>query len=164
MKSAASKELTPELFRDILLSVVPEFPEKPILHLYGASQVQSYQPGEFLIIEGEVCKGVLMVWRGTVRICLHNGGEKCADLNEISSPALLGLSATFTGDRPVASIQALTQVEAAFIPRAAFMEAMVRFPTASIALSPVLNEELNSAYERLRILRSARQAPGFVAN
>ena len=164
--SRVPKRLAPELFRDLLLSIVPEFPEVAIVPLYDAHQVQSYLAGEALITEGEVCRGVYLLWGGTVQLSLLHSRDKRKhfDVRKISSPAVLGLPGTMLGHGFVASASALSQVEAAFIPRAAFMQAVREFPMASLAFSTVLSDELNSTYENLSALRSTRSARALPAN
>ena len=158
--SRVPTRLAPELFREVLLDIVPDLPEVAIAPLYDAHQVQSYIAGEFLITEGEVCRGVFLLWGGTVQLSLLHGRDKQKhfDVRKISSPAILGLPGTMLGHGFVASARALSQVEAAFIPRAAFLEALREFPMASLAFSAVLSDELNSTYQNLSALRSTRSA------
>ena len=164
--SRVQKRLAPELFRDLLLSIVPEFPEVAIAPLYDTHQVQSYLAGEALITEGEVCRGVYLLWGGTVQLSLLHSRDKRKhfDVRKISSPAMLGLPGTILGHGFVSSARALSPVEAAFIPSAAFMDALREFPMASLGLSSVLSDELNSTYEHLSALRSTRSARPLPAN
>src|SRR5438874_338772 len=125
MKTArVAKTLAPELFRELLFSVAPEFPEVAIAPLYDAHQVQSYSPREFLMKQGETCRGVFLLWDGTAQLSLLDDTErrKPLEMRKIFSPAIIGVPGIVLGHCLIASARAVTQVEAAFIPRANFMQ------------------------------------------
>ena len=161
MRFSEVSTFSPALFRDRLLSLAPTLPEGAIARLYDASRPHSYTSGEFLLREGDACKGIFLVWRGTVQLCLRQGRRGYLDIRKIASPAILGLSETLLDNHLVTSVRALTAVEAALVPRRPFLEVLREFPVASIAFSALLSDELNSAYQHLSVLRSARQTHGL---
>jgi len=157
------EKLDPAIFRDVLLRLAPGLPEAAIAHLYDANQTQSYQSGEFLLLEGEFCRGVFLLLKGTVQLCLRQNARTYLEICEISDPAILGLSGTLLDERLVAGARALMPAMTAFIPRLAFLEALRKFPHASLAFSSLVIAELNSAYGRLYLLARLPRARAITA-
>jgi CRP-like cAMP-binding protein len=144
-------------FANILLRIVPELAQPAVESLWSAHGARCYSPAEFLLSEGEASTGIFLTISGRVRLSLSNDCQKSPDIHslELRSPTLLGVTDVMVGSSVSLSVQALSQVQAAFIPKTAFLETVRQFPPAGIAFSQLIAEELTSTYSRISELRAA---------
>ena len=154
---SVADKIDSEYFADILLRIVPDLPQPVVELLWSAHEARCYSPAEFLLSEGEASQGVFLIISGLVRLSLSNGCPKNQDTHSWDRrfPTLLGVNDVMLGSSVSLNAQALTEVQAAFIPRMAFLNAVRKFPSAGIAFSQLIAEELASTYSRISDLRSA---------
>jgi len=142
-------------FANLLLRIVADLPRPVVESLWSAHGARCYSPSECLLREGEASQGVFLIVSGLVRLSLSNGCPKNQDIHswDRRSPTLLGVNDVMLGSSVSLNAQALTEVQAAFIPRMAFLNAVRKFPSAGIAFSQLIAEELASTYSRISELR-----------
>lgn len=138
-------KISPQLFSEILLSLLPEIPAAAIAPLHDAHQLRTYLPDELMMREGDTCGGVFLLCSGRVGMSLslpNNGEEQLLPLRELSEPAALGLSGMMLGKIATVNLAASTEVEAAFILRDDFLNVLHHFPAVGVSCSKLLVEEL----------------------
>jgi CRP-like cAMP-binding protein len=155
MTSGSAHRFDPQYFAGILLRIVPDLPQPVVESLWSAHGARCHSPAEFLQCEGEASQGIYLIVSGLVRLSLSNGCPKNQDIHswDRRSPTLLGVNDVMLGSSVSLNAQALTEVQAAFIPRMAFLNAVRKFPSAGIAFSQLIAEELASTYSRISELR-----------
>ena len=144
-----------QFFADILLRIVPDLPQPIVESLWSAHGARCYSPTEYLLCEGEVSQGVFLIVSGLVRLSLSNDRAKAKEIQcrELRSPGILGVSDVMLGSPNSLTARALTEVRAAFIPTTAFLSAVRQSPSAGIAFSHLISQELSSTYSRISALR-----------
>ena len=149
--------IDPQSFADILLRIVPDLPQPVVELLWSAHGARCYSPAEYLLCEGEVSKGIFLIISGLVRLSLSNGCPKTQNIHfwDRPSAALLSVNDVMLSSSVSITAQALTEVQAAFIPKMDFLNAVRQFPSAGIAFSQLIAQELASTYSRISELRSA---------
>ena len=158
MKSGSIAErIDPQQFANILLRIVPDLAQPVVESLWSAHGARCYSPAEFLLSEGEASPGIFVIISGRVRLSLSDDCPKSPNIHsrELRSPTLLGVSDVMVGSSVSLSAQALSEVRAAFIPKTAFLNTVRQFPSAGIAFSQLIAEELTSTYSRISELRAA---------
>jgi len=149
--------IDPQSFADILLRIVSDLPQPVVELLWSAHRARCYSPAECLLFEGEVSQGVFLIVSGLVRLSLSSGGPKTPTVHSWDRPSatLLCVNDVMLSSSVSVTAQALTEVQAAFIPKMDFLNAVRQFPSAGIAFSQLIGEELASTYSRISELRSA---------
>jgi len=149
--------IDPQYFADILLRIVPDLPQPVVESLSSAHRARCYSPAEYLLREGEVSQGVFLIVSGLVRLSLSNDRAKAKEIQcrELRSPGILGVSDVMLGSPNSLTARALTEVRAGFVPKTAFLSAVRQFPSAGIAFSHLISQELTSTYSRISELRRA---------
>ena len=149
--------IDPQFFADILLRIVPDLPQPVVESLWSAHRARCYSPAEYLLCEGEVSQGVFLIVSGLVRLSLSNDRPKAKDIQcrELRSPGILGVNDVMLGSPVSLTARALTEVRTAFIPKTAFLNAVRKSPSAGIAFSHLISQELTSTYSRISELRGA---------
>jgi len=144
-------------FANRFLRIIPDLPLPVIESLWSAHGARCYSRAEFLLIAGEASAGVFVILSGVIRLSLSSDSRKALNIHsrELRSPALLGVSDVMVGSSVSLTAQALSEVQAAFIPKSAFLYAVRQFPSAGIAFSRLIAEELMSTYSRISELRTA---------
>ncbi|HWY68688.1 MAG TPA: cyclic nucleotide-binding domain-containing protein [Terriglobales bacterium] len=157
MTSGSAHRFDPQYFADILLRIVPDLPQPVVESLWSAHGARCYSPADFLQCEGEVSQGIFLIVSGLVRLSLASDGPKAQSIHsrELSSPTMLGVNDVMLGSSVSLTAQALTEVHSAFVPKTAFLDAVRRFPSAGIAFSQFIAEELTLTYSRISELRGA---------
>jgi CRP-like cAMP-binding protein len=144
-------------FIDTLLRVVPDLPQPVAESLWSAHGARCYSPAEFLLCEGKASQGIFLIVSGVVCLSLSTDSPKAQNIHsrELRSPALLGVNDVMLGCPVSLTAQTLTEVCSAFIPKRTFLDAVRRFPSAGIAFSQFIAEELTLSYSRISELRGA---------
>ena len=144
-------------FADILLKIVPDLPRPVAESLWSAHRAQCYSRAEYLLRVGEASQGIFLIVSGLVCLSLSNDRVKPQELHyrELRSPALLGVNDVMLGSPVSLSAQAQTEVRCALIPENAFLNAVRQSPSAGIAFSHLISQELISTYSRISELRGA---------
>lgn len=144
-------------FAHALLRIVPDLPRPVVESLWSAHGARCYSPAEFLLCKGEVSQGIFLIISGLVRLSLSSDCQKTQSIHcrELHSPAILGINDVMLGSSVSLTAQALTEVLSAFIPKTAFLNAVRQFPSAGIAFSQLIAEELTFTYSRISELRGA---------
>ena len=144
-------------FADILLRIVPDLPRPVVESLWSAHRAQCYSRAEYLLRVGEANQGIFLIVSGLVRLSLSNDRVKSQEIHyrELRSPALLGVNDVMLASPVSLSAQAQTEVRCALIPKTAFLNAVKQSPSAGIAFSHLISQELISTYSRISELRGA---------
>jgi CRP-like cAMP-binding protein len=148
--------IDPQLFADILLRIVPDLPQPVVESLWSAHGARRYSPAEYLHCEGEASQGIFLIVSGLVRLSLSNDRVKAKEIQcrELRSPAILGVNDVMLGSPVSLTARALTELRTAFIPKTAFLNAVRQSPSAGIAFSHLISQELTSTYSRISELRA----------
>lgn len=112
------------------LRAVPGFlplPDGALSALGCQAALVTYRAGEVIIREGELGDGLYVILSGEVRVYATKHGQS-VDLATAGLGDVLGEHALLTGAPRAASAIALTQVEAAYIEREAFLRFIQDYP------------------------------------
>jgi CRP-like cAMP-binding protein len=163
MKNTVTSERSNDrLLSDIFLELVPGLTPVVASSLASASEPRNYHASDLIISEGEPSTGIFLLASGTVRSVVSKklpGAKKELNLQQITAPAVLGMTAAMLGQPSAVGIMALTLTETAFIPHLEFLRVLAQFPQTGLAFSQLMASELAHTYSRLSQLRSnARSA------
>jgi len=147
--------IDPQYFANILLRIVPDLPQPVVESLWSAHEARCYSPAEFLLQEGKASQGVFLIVSGAVSLSLSKSVKQGRTIHsrELRAPTILGVSDTLLNSPVSLSARALSEVCAAFIHKAAFLKAVRQSPSAGIAFSHLIAQELSCTYSRLTELR-----------
>lgn len=140
--------------------------------LFGSpNSLRRFNPGEFVALQGDLCRGLYVLAAGTVRAGMLGGEGKELTVEEIQAPALLASAFIFaTESRFPVQVEAVTACEIFVIGKERFLDFMQRHPSVmrdflrdisdrSVFLSRKLNEFALLDLKR-RILKYLETHPG----
>lgn len=140
--------------------------------LFGMpNSLKRFNPGEFVVLQGDLCKGLYLLASGAVRAGMLNEEGKELTVEEIKAPALLASAFIFaTENRFPVQVEAMEPSEVFVIGRERFLDFMQRHPLVmrnflrdisdrSVFLSRKLNEFALLDLKR-RILKYLETHPG----
>ncbi len=118
-----------------------ELPERVVMRLCEIAEECEYESGATLISEGSACRGLIIVTRGRIDVCIHHEGRSQSVVQE-SAPNILGEMGLLTGAPCTATVTAQTEVQALVIPSDKFRELANEFHVLWLALSQLVAERL----------------------
>lgn len=126
----------------------------PLTALAQRSTPHHYAPGEVLFDEGDPCAGVFVIVAGVVRIFKMSAAGRELMLHQDQAPTTVAEVPLVDGGPYPASVRAVTEVEALFLDRQAFLNVCRQHPEVAL-------ESLAVFGRRLRNLVSLLEAVTF---
>lgn len=154
----ADEKLAYEDFQTFLRSFLPGLPSSVVWRLEDIHQLRLYQPGDTLIQEGASADGLIFLLCGSAVASVFSKSRGNIKCREITAPAILGLSETMLGETSRASIRCELPITAVFLPAPSFIDAVRRFPLASLEFSKLIGQELSATYSKLADMRRPTSA------
>lgn len=106
-----------------------------------------FQPGELLFNEGDACVGVFVLSAGTVRIFKLSGGGRELTLHNEKAPSTVAEVPLVDGGPYPASVEAVSGVEAFFLPREDFLHVCEQHPQVALAALRAFGHRLRTLVE-----------------
>lgn len=116
--------------------------------------VQQYPSRSVLFHEAHPASGIFRVRSGRVKLSLSSPEGKSRLVLQIAGPGeMLGLGSTLSGRPNEVTAEAMVPCEVLFVPRPRFLQFLREHPDVSTPLVKLLSQDLDGAYERVRVLR-----------
>src|SRR5690242_11102802 len=110
----------------------------------------SYPAGAILFTEGQVARGVYILYRGRVKLLTANSDGRTLILKIAQPWEALGLNSVISGRPYEVTAEILQPVELAFIPRADFLKLITRHGDACLYFASHLSRDCHAAYDQVR--------------
>jgi CRP-like cAMP-binding protein len=110
----------------------------------------SYAPGEYLCRQGERGVAAFLIVSGAVAVEAELEGEPPLLLAELGQGAMVGELSIIDGDERVASIRALTDVDALVLTQWSFQGLLRERPTIAASMLPVVVRRFRETTAELR--------------
>lgn len=124
--------------------------------LASIQSVGEYPKGTVLFEEGEPSAGIFLVCSGGVRLSICSNKGQTLVLRVARPGDVLGLSATVSGKAHEVSAQTTGPVQLFFIKRKDFLRYLKEHTEACMQVVHFLSNDVHAAYERVRVLGTAR--------
>jgi nucleotide-binding universal stress UspA family protein len=118
-------------------------------HLSETARIRAYQPGEFIVHEGDTATGCFIIASGRVEVVKEGGGVHPTVLTTLGAGEFFGEMAVIDDHPRSASVLALEATECVAIGRAEFLETLQRRPQIAVQMLPVLVRRLRRADARI---------------
>ncbi|HEX9872561.1 MAG TPA: universal stress protein [Candidatus Tectomicrobia bacterium] len=117
-------------------------------HLGETARIHTYQPGEFIVREGEMATGCFIIASGQVEVLRGGASAQPTVLARLGAGDFFGEMAVIDDHPRSASVQALEATECVAIGRGEFLETLQRRPQIAVQMLPVLVRRLRRADAR----------------
>jgi nucleotide-binding universal stress UspA family protein len=117
-------------------------------HLGETARIRTYQPGEFIVREGEMATGCFIIASGQVEVVRGVQSAHATILATLGSGEFFGEMAVIDDHPRSASVRALEATECVMIGRAEFLETLERRPQIAVQMLPILVRRLRRADSR----------------
>lgn len=132
----------------------PFGPADAVLELNKIAVEKHYLKGLTLFTAGELPPSLFLLHSGRIRLFLPVDTQGSLSWQIIKPGGLLGLSETVSGKPHEFTARAELSSEVLFFPREAFLEIVSRHPAFWLSISSCISEQVEAAYERVRVKRS----------
>jgi CRP-like cAMP-binding protein len=134
-----------EIMRGLpLFARVPLEVSKVLAYL---SQAETFQPGDFLVREGEHAEAFFYLTRGRLQVTRQANGS-AVSVKELGPGASFGGLALILGAKSLYSVSAMEEAEVMILAREKFLKTVQRFPQVEPALLRSLAEHVLAWEER----------------
>lgn len=117
-------------------------------HLGETARIRTYQPGEFIVREGEMATGCFIIASGQVEVVRGEQSAHPTILATLGAGEFFGEMAVIDDHPRSASVRALEATECVMIGRAEFLETLERRPQIAVQMLPILVRRLRLADSR----------------
>jgi nucleotide-binding universal stress UspA family protein len=117
-------------------------------HLGETARIRAYQPGEFIVREGEIATGCFIIASGQVEVMRGAPSAHPTVLTTLGAGEFFGEMAVIDDHPRSASVRALEATECVMIGRAEFLETLQRRPQIAVQMLPILVRRLRRADTR----------------
>jgi hypothetical protein len=117
-------------------------------HLGETARIHTYQPGEFIVREGEMATGCFIIASGQVEVLRGGASAQPTVLARLGAGDFFGEMAVIDDHPRSASVRALEATECVAIGRGEFLETLQRRPQIAVQMLPVLVRRLRRADAR----------------
>lgn len=124
--------------------------------LTGLTVERSFQPGEFILFEGDRADWFYLIQQGRVKVVKQTPSGKDFILEVFSTGEMFGAVAVFKDIPYPASAQAIEQTSVLGIRREDLLAFLARDPAVALKIINILGERLEKAHDRLRDLATER--------
>jgi len=118
--------------------------------LQGVKSVRLFPKGSALFEQGRAVTGVYLVESGEVHVLLSTGPSQKQLLEVVGPGAILGLSASMTGESYRVTAEAGTEMTASFIRSDEFLRLLSENCDFCMQIVRLLSEELHGIYQKFR--------------
>lgn len=154
-ESLSSQSMAEELFRDLSDEAISDFESKV---------ERSSCPGmKVLITEEEEPARILFLIKGKVKLSINSFDGKRFILGMVGPGEILGLSSAVSGFPYEMTAESQFPCEISSLPRQSFLTFLVRYPTACQNVARQLSRQHKHAFQQLRTLGFALNAPAKLA-
>ena len=154
-------EETPLLQALSLTFPFSELPPDLRLRLATASLERVFDPGEYLVQQGDPTEGLMVLVEGKVEISVDDSKGTTHILNELSPHAIIGEIGVFTGQPRSAHVTAIDRVKALEITADLFQEVAQEFPAIHSLVSQQVAMRIGTAD---RDVLCGKAINGFLVN
>ncbi|HEY8055523.1 MAG TPA: Crp/Fnr family transcriptional regulator [Terriglobales bacterium] len=116
----------------------------PLAALAQRSTPHHYLPGDLLFQEGDTCAGVFVITEGTVRIFKLSPSGRELMLHQDQAPATVAEVPLVDGGPYPASVRAVSEVEALFLERQAFLNVCRQHPDVALESLAVFGRRMRN--------------------
>ena len=117
--------------------------------LQAVSQPESYAKGSTLFAQGAPARGVYMILRGAVEVCMPEEGNRNATMT-LGPGTMLALSEAICDAQHKLSAVAVEDIEIGFVPREELMSFLQSHHELCMQVVRTLSEDLHGLYHRFQ--------------
>lgn len=138
-------------------------PQEALRALDAISSSASYPKGAVLFVQGQQPRGVFILCSGRVKMSASSTEGKSLILRIAGVGEIVGVPGTLSGKPYELTAEAFEPIQAAFIPRDAFLQFLREHGEAALSVAEILTEIYLATYREVRYLGLAGSAEAKLA-